>query len=71
MRKLARKAPPDEDDDPPVSPDRLDRPDTQDRQDKPAGQGRHRRPDVPRRQPPGQDWGPDVDGEAARLPTSG
>jgi len=62
MRKLARKAPPGEDDDPPGKPDR---------QDKSAGQGRHRRPDAPARQPPDQDWGPDVDGEAARLPTSG
>jgi PST family polysaccharide transporter len=61
MRKLARKAPPDEDDDQPGRPDPPD---------KAAGQGRHRRPDAPRRQP-GQDWGPDVDGEAARLPTSG
>jgi hypothetical protein len=61
MRKLARKAPPD-DDDPPGKPDS---------QDKSAGQGRHRRPDAPKRQPPDQDWGPDVDGDAARLPTSG
>jgi hypothetical protein len=61
MRKLIRKGPPD-DDGTPAKPDRPD---------KPPGQGRHRRPDVPRRSPHDQDWEPDVDGEAARLPTSG
>jgi PST family polysaccharide transporter len=34
-------------------------------------QGRHRRPDAPKGQPPGQDQGPEVSGETARLPTSG
>jgi len=58
MRKLIRKTPPD-DDDPP------------DNADRPPGQGRHRRPDAPNRQPPDQDWGPEVDGQVARLPTSG
>jgi len=61
MRKLIRSAPPDGDG-PPGKPDEPD---------KSPGQGRHRRPDAPNRQPPDQDRGPDVDGEAARLPTSG
>jgi O-antigen/teichoic acid export membrane protein len=58
MRKLIRKAPPDGDDPP-------------DNADKSPGQGRHRRPDPPKRQPLDQDWGPEVDGQAARLPGSG
>jgi PST family polysaccharide transporter len=62
MRKLAQKAPPGDDDDPPGEPDR---------QDKSAGQGRHRRPDAPKHPPPDLDQGPEASGEAARLPTSG
>ena len=62
MRKLIRKAEPDEDGDQPGMPDRPD---------KSAGQGRHRRPDAPRRLPPDPDQGPEASGEAARLPTSG
>jgi O-antigen/teichoic acid export membrane protein len=61
MRKLARKAPPD-DAGTPAKPDGPD---------KSPGQGRHRRPDAPERQPRDQDWGHEVDGETARLPTSG
>jgi PST family polysaccharide transporter len=61
MRKLIRSSQPDGD----GPPDKPDLP------DKSPGQGRHRRPDAPNGQPPDQDWGPEVDGEAARLPTSG
>jgi O-antigen/teichoic acid export membrane protein len=61
MRKLIRSSPPDGDG-PPGKPGGPD---------KSPGQGRHRRADAPKRQPSDQDWGPDVDGEAARLPTSG
>jgi PST family polysaccharide transporter len=64
MRKLARKAPPDEDD-PPGRPGRPDGP------DRSQVQGRHRRPEAPKRLPPDPDRGPEANGEAARLPTSG
>jgi PST family polysaccharide transporter len=65
MRKLARKAPPDDDDGPPGRPGRPDGP------DRTQAQGRHRRPDVPKRLPPDLDRGPEASGEATRLPTSG
>jgi PST family polysaccharide transporter len=55
MRKLIRKAAPD-DDDPPAGA---------------QAQGRHRRPDAPKGLPPDPGRGPEANGEAARLPTSG
>jgi PST family polysaccharide transporter len=63
MRKLIRKAPPD--DDAPGKPGRPDGP------DRSQAQGRHRLPDAPKRLPTDLDRGPEASGEAARLPTSG